>query len=127
MRELAVRRTGADRASPVPHTTAPAREFYRSILRLLRAAGVRVLVGGAYALAAHTGVRRHTKDLDIFLRPEDLEAALAALARTGCRTEVTYPHWLAKAHGVGHFVDIIFNLGNGLSPIDDEWFRQAVP
>jgi len=43
--------------------------FYCAALRMLQRAQVPFLVGGAYALACHTGVVRHTKDFDIFTRP----------------------------------------------------------
>jgi Uncharacterised nucleotidyltransferase len=107
-----------------PPGAAP--EIYRRAIRALRTAEVPFLVGGAYALAVHAGVERHTKDIDVFLRPADLEPALAALGRAGFRPEVTYPHWLAKAFLDGHFIDLIFNLGNGSAPVDDGWFRHAL-
>ena len=40
--------------------------FYCAALSTLQRAQVPFLVGGAYALACHTGVVRHTKDFDIF-------------------------------------------------------------
>lgn len=113
-----------------PHPTfAPddpeAVDCYRTALRALAAAKVDVLVGGAYALALNAGIVRHTKDLDLFLRPGDRDAALAALAAAGFRTEVTYPHWLAKAARGEYFIDLIYNSGNGVAPVDDDWFRHA--
>ena len=102
-----------------------AAECYRTALRALAAAGVEFLVGGAYALARYAGIVRHTKDLDLFLRPCDRDAALAALAAAGFRTEVTYPHWLAKAFRADYFIDLIYNSGNGAAPIDDGWFDCA--
>jgi hypothetical protein len=102
------------------------REFYREALRVLREAGVPFLVGGAYALHPYAGIERHTKDLDVFLRPADCPAALGALAAAGCRTEVTFPHWLGKAYRGDDFLDVIFSSGNGLAPVDDRWFEHAV-
>src|SRR5437899_2514867 len=72
--------------------------FYRDALAVLQASGVPFLVGGAYAFAYYTGITRHTKDLDVFVRPADARAALRALARGGYRSELTFPHWLGKAH-----------------------------
>ena len=95
-------------------------------IRALRAAGVPFLVGGAYAFARYTGIVRHTKDCDLFLKEADLPRALAALAAAGYRTEVTYSHWLAKAFKEHFFVDLIFNSGNGQVAIDDGWFAHAV-
>ena len=100
--------------------------FYRSVLDVLRRSGPPFLVGGAYGLARYTGVVRHTKDLDLFVRPADAGRALDVLAAAGWRTEVTFSHWLAKAFGGEDFIDIIFSSGNALCPVDDAWFEHAV-
>ena len=104
---------------------APALEFYGYALEVLRAADVPVLVGGAYAFTHYTGIVRHTKDFDLFLRRADVDAALAAFALTGYGAEIVYDHWLAKVYSNGNFVDLIFNLGNGIGPVDDQWFEAA--
>jgi hypothetical protein len=104
---------------------APAQEFYRHALEVLREAEVPVLVGGAYAFARYTGIVRHTKDIDLFLRRADVDTALAAFTAAGYRAELVYEHWLAKVFSNGHFVDLIFNLGNGVGPVDDQWFDSA--
>jgi len=98
--------------------------FYRSALRALVDAGVPFLVGGAFAHACFTGIRRSTKDLDLFIRREDYERVAALMQRHGWRTELTYPHWLAKVYAGDEFIDLIFNSGNGLAPVDDRWFRD---
>lgn len=100
--------------------------FYRRIMRLLHEADVPFLVGGAYALAHYTGITRHTKDLDLFLRRSDLERAMRALDTAGVRTEAAYAHWLAKAFGEGASVDLIYRSGNGATKVDDAWFEHAV-
>jgi len=101
-------------------------DFYREAMAALEAAGVPVLVGGAYAYARYTGIVRHTKDFDVFLRPVDLDSALAVLARKGWKTELTFPHWLGKAWHGDDFVDLIFSSGNGVAQVDDLWFEHAV-
>jgi hypothetical protein len=101
------------------------RAFYLRALRLLEASGTPFLLGGAYAFGAYTGITRHTKDLDVFVRPADAPRVLGAFARAGFRTEVTFPHWLAKAFNGDDFVDVIYNSGNGNCPVDDEWFGHA--
>ena len=100
--------------------------FYRHIRELLQASGIPFLLGGAYAFAYYTGIVRHTKDLDLFVRPRDAEAILNVLASAGYRTEIMFSHWLGKAFHGDDFVDVIFNSGNGLCPVDDLWFDHAV-
>jgi len=100
--------------------------FYRRAMAVLEQAGVPFLVGGAYAFAHYTGIVRHTKDFDLFTLPRDFDPALDALAAAGYPVERNFPHWLGKARGSdGSFVDLIFGSGNGLTPVDEGWFRHA--
>src|SRR5205814_4074604 len=83
------------------------------------------LIGGAYVVEVYAGVSRSTKDFDLYIRPNDLNGALDALARAGYETELTFPHWLAKAAFEGDKLDLIFRAGNGLCEVDDSWFERA--
>src|SRR4051812_1066855 len=96
--------------------------FYLEALAAMRDSGVPFLVGGAYALGHYTGIVRHTKDLDLFVRPEDSQRTLDVLADAGYRTEITFRHWLGKAFSGDDFVDVIYASGNGACPVDDGWF-----
>jgi hypothetical protein len=102
------------------------RDFYVRSMKLLDKAGVPFLVGGAYAFARYTGIERHTKDFDLFLRKSDFERATSAFRAEGYLTELTFPHWLGKAYQEDDFVDLIFGSGNGMAIVDDLWFRHAV-
>jgi hypothetical protein len=102
------------------------RRVYVLALETLGRAGVEFLIGGAHALTPYTGIFRDTKDLDVFLRRRDCDAALAVLAGAGFATEVTFPHWLAKAYMGERFVDLIFGAGNGVATVDDLWFAHAI-
>jgi hypothetical protein len=113
--------------APKDGLTARTAAFYRATIDTLNGAGVSYLIGGAYALAHYAGVERHTKDLDVFVRAGDVDRTLAALAAAGDETALTFPHWLAKARRGDDFIDVIFNSGNGLCPVDDNWFAHAVP
>lgn len=112
-----------------PHTKLEdaTRDFYCRMLTRLNRSGIDFLVGGAYALHHYTGVERHTKDFDIFIRRRDLETIMQLLAEDGCHTELTFPHWLGKAHCGEDFIDVIFNSGNGIAEVDEEWFMHAIP
>ncbi|MFL6192885.1 MAG: hypothetical protein ACJ75H_01845 [Thermoanaerobaculia bacterium] len=101
-------------------------EFYRDAMTALDEAGVPFLVGGAYAYARYTGIARHTKDFDVFVRPGDFDRALDAFARQGWETRRTFSHWLGKGLKGDDFVDVIFSSGNGVARVDDLWFRHAV-
>lgn len=55
---------------------------FRAIVDALEARGVEYAVAGAMALAVH-GVVRATTDIDLLVRPEDVDPALAAVAGVG--------------------------------------------
>ena len=100
--------------------------FYRRTLHVLSDGGVPFLVGGSHAFLEYTGIVRNTKDFDLFLRRSDLDRAMDALQASGYRTELTFPHWLAKAWRYEDFVDLVFSSGNGTCAVDDGWFENAV-
>ena len=106
----------------VPDTNA----FYRRTLHVLSDAAVPFLVGGSHAFLEYTGIVRPTKDFDLFLRKSDIEKAMEALRASGYRTELTFPHWLAKAWQHDDFIDLVFSSGNGICTVDDGWFDHAV-
>lgn len=94
-------------------------------MNTLTRAEIPFLVGGTYALGHYTGIFRPTKDLDVFVRRGSLDRALGAIGQTGCRTELTHPHFLGKAYAGSKFVDVIFSSGNGSCEVDDWWFLHA--
>src|SRR5687767_15647835 len=96
-------------------------EFYRCALRTLIENDVPFLVGGAYSFERYTGIARHTKDFDIFVRKRDCTRALETLGSIECVTDVTFDHWLAKAFRGDEFVDVIWSSGNGIARVDDLW------
>ena len=114
---------------PVP--TAPiepdpqTRQFYVTALQRLDEAEVPYVVGGGYAMAHYTGIARNTKDLDLFVRPRDRRRTLDVMEQAGYRTEYFYPFWIAKALSGESFIDILYNSGNGLCPVDDDWLKHS--
>lgn len=106
----------------------PARDaFFRKMLRLLKREGIPFLVGGGYAFARYVEIHRDTKDLDLFLMPSDLETALRLAQDAGFKTWVKSPHWLGKIVHRKWFIDLIHSSGNAACPVDEAWFRHAVP
>ena len=100
--------------------------FYRRTLHVLSDSHVPFLVGGSHAYLEYTGIVRNTKDFDLFVQREHLDRALDALRDSGYRTEISFPHWLAKAHQAGDHVDLVFSSGNGVCRVDEGWFEHAL-
>lgn len=120
--EISISITPRTKLDPI----SPGVRFYKQAMRTLKMARVPFLVGGTYAFTKYTGIVRHTKDLDIFMRQSDLDKALEVFETAGYTTDLKFPHWLAKAYCGKDFLDIIFNSGNGVAVVDDEWFENAV-
>ncbi len=108
-----------------PLLPAEQSRVYREALSVLNDSGVKYAVGAAFARYVYTSIWRQTKDLDIFIRPQDLRGAMDALERAGFATEVKDRGWLAKAWKDGHFLDLIFGTGHGQLPIDDCSFEGS--
>jgi len=94
-------------------------------MQLLHDNKIDFLVGVAYALAEYTRINRDTKDFDLFLRPKDVEPALAVWRKAGYTADYTFTHWLAKVQSGRVYADVIFRSGNGLGSVDDVWFQHA--
>ena len=103
----------------------PAAEFYIDAVRKLQETGIPFLVGGAFAFSHYSHVPRDTKDIDVFVKAEDCPRVLEAFDRLGYATEIPFPHWLGKIRKGEHFMDVIFNSGNGVARVDDLWFDHA--
>lgn len=106
-------------------TARPRRGFFQRVLRTLARDGIRCLVGGTYAYETYTGIRRATKDLDLFILADDWSRVVDVLDREGVETELTFPHWLGKAIRGRHYVDLLFSSGNGMCRVDEDWFTHA--
>jgi predicted nucleotidyltransferase len=84
----------------------------------LLAGGVPFLVMGGIA-SGILGRPRWTRDVDLFVRPEEAGRALETLAAAGFETWVEHQHWLAKAKKHGVVVDVISRSHNDIL-LDDE-------
>jgi len=80
--------------------------------------GLPFCVLGGVASAAY-GRPRMTKDIDVFVRRDDAERALEALAGFGFETEHTNPSWIFKGFRDGVLVDVIFKVKSDVY-FDDE-------
>jgi predicted nucleotidyltransferase len=83
----------------------------------LREAGVPFLLGGSLASWARGGPEtRH--DLDLMIKPEDVERAVEALTEAGMRSERPPEEWLVKVWDGDTLIDLIY-CPKGL-PMDDD-------
>jgi predicted nucleotidyltransferase len=94
----------------------------RKAAAALRDAGISFALGGSLAAWARGGPES-CKDLDLMIREQDVDRALAALDNVGMRTEQPPEDWLVKAWDGDVLIDLIHHaLG---VPITDEVLGRA--
>jgi hypothetical protein len=102
---------------------------YRDAIKALRAAGVRFLLGGGFALATYIGRWRNTKDIDFYIIQQDRDKAVEALAKAGFEdyfAQLPYDRkWIYRSTRDGVIVDIIWAMANQRAQTDEQWFQRA--
>ncbi|BCJ91313.1 hypothetical protein IZ6_20480 [Terrihabitans soli] len=111
----------AVKSMPVP---PKAELFYAESLKYLKKSGIPFMVAGTYAVGSYTGIRRPTKDLDIFCRAGDYPRVLRYFQDLGHKTEIEDERWIAKVKKGRYVFDVIFNSRTAATPITDAWFAE---
>lgn len=95
----------------------------------MRSAEIDFLLGGVFGMALYTGKLRRPVDIDFFVLPSHVPAAITALSAAGF---VDYffqkPYersWRHRCTRQGITVDLIFGLAHGRAVVDLLWFAQA--
>jgi hypothetical protein len=101
--------------------------LFREVLDILEHSRISYAVAGAYALKAHTGISRNTKDLDLFLTDANAQVALHYLRKRGFECEICDAVWLYKVHRNSYFVDLITGMSNAVIVVADSWIERAIP
>jgi predicted nucleotidyltransferase len=99
---------------------APAEQLTKAMMEVaaaLRDAGIPYLLAGSFAAWARGGPP-HDTDLDFAVKPEDVDAAVAALVQAGMERRPTPEEWLCKVCDDDIVVDLIFEPA-GLHVDDD--------
>jgi hypothetical protein len=95
----------------------------KDAVSVLQRAEIPFVLGVGLSAWARGGPRSE-HDVDFLVRPEDIEAALAAFDAEGWQTARPPEGWLMKTwHPNGALVDLIYNPASG--PITDELIERA--
>jgi Nucleotidyl transferase of unknown function (DUF2204) len=108
-----------------PASMNQAETFYAESLCRLVETGVPFLLAGTYAVCSYTGIRRPTKDLDVFCKAGDFPRIVARFQDLGYIAEIEDERWIAKVRRGRHFFDVIFNSSAGIMPVTESWFADA--
>jgi hypothetical protein len=102
---------------------------YRQVIQAARARRLSFALGGAFAVATYTGFWRNTKDLDLYVLPQDREAAIEVVTSSGLSDyyeQQPYDRsWIYRSHREGVIVDIIWAMANQARQIDRTWFKRG--
>jgi hypothetical protein len=99
-------------------------QAFRAAAQVLDEARVPYVLGGSLAAWVRGGPES-CNDLDLIIRPDDAERALAAFEGAGMRTERPAEGWLVKAWFDDILIDLIFKpMG---MEIGEEVFERAEP
>ncbi len=93
--------------------------MYKESVDAMERAGVPYVVGGGIAVAAYGRIRA-TKDIDLYIKPEDTGRALEALQQAGFEVNpMSDVRWLAKGYKNGVQVDFILENIGGIITTDE--------
>lgn len=103
--------------------------MYERVLAEASRRTIRFALGGAFALATYTGRWRNTKDLDIYVRPEDRDAMVQVLTDVGLDDyfeKLPYDRaWIYRGCRDSVIVDIIWSMANQRAQVDDSWLDRG--
>lgn len=101
--------------------------IYRTVIEAFREDGVAFALGGAFALATYSQHWRNTKDLDLFIHPDDRERAIATMTRVGLsdyyEREGYDRSWIYRGYCEGTIVDVIWAMPNHRAAVDEQWLK----
>lgn len=102
---------------------------YGKVMQAARTCGLRFALGGGFAVSFYTGAWRNTKDLDLYVLPQDREDMIEITRRVGMsdyHTEQPYDRsWIYRATQHRLIVDIIWALANGSGQADEDWLTEG--
>jgi predicted nucleotidyltransferase len=100
-------------ANEASEVNEPMLDVLAEVHSALDDAGIPFALMGGVASSVH-GRPRSTRDIDVFVRPDDADPALVALTERGFAPNRIDPKWIFKATKHGVCVDIIFSTGKGI-------------
>jgi hypothetical protein len=101
----------------------------RAVLTAVNEMGVPYVLGGAFAVNRHGGPWRNTKDLDLFVPPEDRQRVVHVLTELGFSDYYSvWPYdreWIYRAQKGNKIVDVIWQSANKVGVVDPTWRERA--
>ena len=103
---------------------------YTDVMRAACGHHVPFAIGGSQAMSLYVGRLRRSKDLDIYVKPEDGEELIAMLTAMGFTDYFdTKPYdrrWIYRAVKGESIVDVIWSMANQRTRVDDAWLTRGM-
>lgn len=102
---------------------------YLSVIREARARGIEHAIGGGLAVATYTTHRQQTKDIDLYILPENREAMIDVVTRCGLADlydrDPYDRKWIYRSYRDDTIVDIMWSMPNQRAQVDQVWLSRA--
>lgn len=126
----------ADKTDPTPASDSwmdsiPESEwaFYQKVIQAVRGLDISFALGGAFAVAAHVGLWRNTKDLDLYVCPEERQRVIDTLNHLGLKDYYeVLPYdrnWIYRSYKEDIIIDIIWAMPNQRTLVTDTWLEAG--
>ena len=103
--------------------------IYRCVLDRASAEGLKFALGGGLAVGLYTGTPRNTKDLDIYILPEDRERVIRMMCSCGLTDyfdKKSYDrNWIYRGSQDDTIVDAIWAMANRRTQVDEIWLTKG--
>ena len=102
---------------------------YERVLKLACERNLPFALGGGLAFSHYASRWRNTKDLDLYVRPQDKQAMIAVLHEAGLKDYFEVKDydraWIYRSHDGEIIVDIIWQMANYRAQVDDGWLTRG--
>jgi Uncharacterised nucleotidyltransferase len=102
-------------------------DLYRLVIKSAHRAAIPFALGGGMAAMIYAGRLRDSKDIDIYVRPEDRERMIELVTSLGLEdfySRKEYDRrWIYRSWRDGMIVDVMWAMANQRSQVDDVWLR----
>jgi hypothetical protein len=122
----------SSREPPLPFGDAiPDAEWrlYEAILRAAQSAGLPFALGGGFAYSAYSGLWRNTKDIDLYILPEQRQQMIDIVTQQGFTDYFSVKgydrSWIYRSTRDDVIADIIWDMPNHRAAVDEHWLTHG--
>jgi hypothetical protein len=105
-------------------------EVYERVISTARQRGISFVLGGGLAFSHYANRWRNTKDIDLYVSPDQRHALIDVVKSTGLvdlfDAQPYDREWIYRSHnGKGIIVDIIWQMANYRAQVDSDWLTRG--